>query len=344
MKVSEYIKDRWVTIGIACLVCLATSVFMIFMGIALPIAAVVEGMIVMGTAAAFFQDCSRKKRYYDGLLRAWDSLEEKSYLSEIVEPPDFYDGKIMYRIVRQSGKYLNDVIAGQQQEMMEYKEYVQTWVHEIKTPIAAQELIIENHKNPVTSSLEEEVLKIEGYVEQMLYYTKSGNLEADYLIQPVNLKTLVMNVIRKNKKMMVGAGILPRLENLEYEVLTDSKWLEFILGQIVMNAVKYCDSKKKPHVSFQAEEKEGMVLLTVADNGIGIPEEDLPKVFKKGFTGENGRKYKKSTGMGLYLCRKLCDKMQIPVEIQSRQGEGTALIFTLKKAHGMLGVSENSFL
>ena len=227
---------------------------------------------------------------------------------------------------------MNDRIAEKQQELIDYKEYVQTWVHEIKTPIAVQELLIENSRNPLTSSLEEETRKIEAYVEQMLYYAKSSSLEGDYIIQAVGLKTLVMDVIRKNKKMMVGAGVMPRLEQLDYEVLADPKWMEFILSQIVTNSVKYCDKSRKPYVSFEGKEEGRMVVLTVADNGIGIPTQDVSRVFQKGFTGENGRLFKQSTGMGLYLCRKLCDKMEISMELSSCQGEGTQIAFCFKRA------------
>ena len=334
MSIGEYIKDKWVSICIAVMTCILTAVFLIFMEVEIPAAVVVEVIFVSGVLIIFIYDCARKKQYYDELSETWDQLEEKSYLCEVIEPPRFYDGKLMYQIIRQSGKYLNDVIAAQQQEMMDYKEYVQTWAHEIKTPIAVQELIVENNRNPITSSLGEETRKIEAYVEQMLYYTKSGSLESDYIIQPVSLKKLATEVIRKNSKMMVGAGVMPKLENLEYEVLTDPKWMEFILSQMVMNSVKYSDSRKKPYVEFRAVEEERSIILTVSDNGIGIPKGDLSRVFRKGFTGENGRIYKKSTGMGLYLCKNLCEKMQVPLEISSVQGEGTKLSLRLKACEG----------
>lgn len=331
MSIGDYIKDKWVSICIAVMTCTFTTVFLVFMEVEIPVVTVVETVFILGTISLFLYDCVRKKQYYDELAETWNELEEKSYLCEIIEQPYFYDGRLMYQIIKQSGKYLNDVIAAQQQEMLDYKEYVQTWVHEIKTPIAVQELIIENNRNPVTSSLEEEAHKIEAYVEQMLYYTKSGSLESDYNIQPVSLKKMVMEVIRKNSKMMVGAGVMPKLENLEYEVLTDPKWMEFILGQIVMNSVKYCDPEKKAYVTFKAAEEDKSIILTVADNGIGIPRGDVSRVFRKGFTGENGRIYKKSTGMGLYLCKELCEKMQVEIQISSEQGEGTRLSLRMKR-------------
>ena len=333
MKFSEYVRDKWFAISAGFLTCFLAAQFLWIMGTDKLVITVVAVLYFLGLFCTACYDCFRKKQYYDLLESTWQELEEKSYLSEIIEEPDFYDGRLLYRIIKRNGKYLNDVIADQQLEMMEYKNYVQTWAHEIKTPIAVEHLIIDNYRGPLTSSLEEEVEKIESYVEQMLYYTKSGSLESDYIIQPASLKHMVMEVIRKNTKMMVAAGILPRLENLDHEILTDTKWMVFILGQIVTNAVKYSDSSKKSCIFFRAEETAGdMVEFTVEDNGIGIPACDLSRVFQKGFTGENGRVVQKSTGMGLYLCKKLCDKMDIPLAIRSKQGEGTKLIFQLKKS------------
>lgn len=338
MKFSEYVRDKWFAISTGFLTCFLAAQFLWIMGTDKLVITVVAVLYFLGLFCTACYDCFRKKQYYDHLESTWQELEEKSYLSEIIEEPDFYDGRLLYRIIKRNGKYLNDVIADQQLEMMEYKNYVQTWAHEIKTPIAVEHLIIDNHRGPLTSSLEEEVEKIESYVEQMLYYTKSGSLESDYIIQPASLKHMVMEVIRKNTKMMVAAGILPRLENLDHEILTDTKWMVFILGQIVTNAVKYSDSSKKSCIFFRAEETAGdMVEFTVEDNGIGIPACDLSRVFQKGFTGENGRVVQKSTGMGLYLCKKLCDKMDIPLAIRSKQGEGTKLIFQLKKSFSIPG-------
>lgn len=230
MKFSEYVRDKWFAISAGFLTCFLAAQFLWIMGTDKLVIAVVAVLYFLGLFCTACYDCFRKKQYYDHLESTWQELEEKSYLSEIIEEPDFYDGRLLYRIIKRNGKYLNDVIADQQLEMMEYKNYVQTWAHEIKTPIAVEHLIIDNHRGPLTSSLEEEVEKIESYVEQMLYYTKSGSLESDYIIQPASLKHMVMEVIRKNTKMMVAAGILPRLENLDHEILTDTKWMIFILG------------------------------------------------------------------------------------------------------------------
>ncbi|QNM05471.1 sensor histidine kinase [Qiania dongpingensis] len=332
MKISEYVRDKWAFIGTGVLLYAVAAWFLWMTGTELPVIIMTGILYFSGFAGIGAYDCMQKKRYYDKLNEAWEELEEKSYLTEIIKFPGFYDGKLMYEVIRKNEKYLNDIIADQQAEMMEYKKYVETWVHEIKTPIAVEHLIIENNKSPITSSLEEEVDKVEAYVEQLLYYTKSGSLEGDYMIQPVILKKLVSEAIRKNKKMMVAVGMIPKLENLEYEILTDTKWMGFILGQIITNSVKYSDSHKKPHITFEAAKSEKhMIEFSVWDNGIGIPEGDLSRVFLKGFTGENGRRVRHSTGMGLYLCKSLCDKMEIPLEIHSKCGEGTRINFLFKQ-------------
>lgn len=332
MKVSEYIRDKWAFIGTGVLLFIITSWFLWITGTKIPVIIMVGIIYCVVLISMFAQDCIRKKQYYDVLYKTLDELKDKCYLTELIERPGFYDGKLMYEVIKKNEKYLNDIIADQQEMISEYEKYVETWVHEIKTPIAVEHLMIENNKNSFTLSLEEEVDKIEAYVEQLLYYTKSGSLEKDYMIQPVSLKKLVSEAIRKNKKIMISCGVIPRLENLEYEVLADAKWMLFILGQVIMNSVKYYDRSKKPCIIFKAVPvMESMIEFTVADNGIGIPESDLSRVFQKGFTGENGRAVQCSTGMGLYLCNNLCEKMNIPLEIHSCQGEGTNISFLLKQ-------------
>lgn len=333
MKISEYIRDQWIAIWISALTAFFTGQFLFIMGTRLPVIIAVESLFLLGIFLCGAWDCFRKKRYYDQVERVWEQLEEKNYLSEILSIPSFYDGKLLYKILKRDEKFLNDIIARQQLEMIEYKDYIQTWSHEIKTPIAVERLIMENHKSPVMSSLEEEVGKIEAYVEQMLYYSKSGSLEADYLIQSVNLKHLIMGAVSKNRKMMVESSVLPKFGELDYEILTDIKWMDFIFGQLITNSVKYRDTGKKSWIYFSAREEDGgMLVVTVSDNGIGIPEQDVPRVFRKGFTGENGHTHQKSTGMGLYLCKNLCDKMDIRLEIASEWGKGSSFTFHMKRS------------
>lgn len=326
-------KDKWVVISIAVITGFAGGMFLKIMGTALPVIGIVTTGYLLGAVLAAAYDYVRKKEYYRELLSTVDELEEKTYLAELVEEPRFYEGKLMYHIVQVSGKYQNDVIADQKRELMEYQEYVQTWAHEIKTPIAVARLVAENNPGEVARSMEEEMEKVEDYVEQMLYYTKSSSLSEDYNIQPIVLKQLVVDAVKKNAKLMIGEGITPSFGDLNYMVLADSKWMSFVIGQVLSNAVKYHTTKGNPAIRLEAREEKDQIVFTISDNGIGISKADISRVFKKGFTGDNGRAYKKSTGMGLYLCKNLCGKMGIGLTLESEKEKGTKVTFTIPKSY-----------
>lgn len=263
------------------------------------------------------------------MMEGAENLEEICYLSEFLTEPYFQEGRILYEILRRDVKYMNDRIAGQQQE---YKAYVETWVHEIKTPVAVSRMIMENNRSDVTRSLSQEMDKVEGYIEQMLYYSKGSSLQEDYMIREVSLKEMVISAVKAHSKAMITEKVTPGFENLDHMVLTDPKWWEFILGQIISNGVKYHSKGQKPEIRFSAVREGSFILLSVSDNGIGMPAEDVVKVFRKGFTGSNGRKFARSTGMGLYLCDTLCRKLGTKISLTSKQGEGTKV--TLRLAAG----------
>lgn len=332
MKFTGYIKEKGLILFVMLLVLLVNGVFMAYLETAPTVILVVEVLFATGYAVVFAIDYIPKWKYYSELEETVGCLLEKTYLTEMIRPPYFYEGRIIHHILRSEEKYLNDIIAGQQTEMMEYYDYVQMWVHEIKTPVAAAKLIIENHKNDVTLSIEEEINKMEDYVEQMLYYAKSGSLAADYNIEAVSLKKVVAAVLKKNAKLITGRAVWPKLRNLDYEVWSDDKWLGFIIAQIVSNAVKYRAKDRDAELVFDAQKKDRQIVFTIRDNGIGIGQADLEHVFRKGYTGENGRAYKKSTGMGLYICGQLCEKMGIWIGIDSMEGEWTMVTLILQSA------------
>lgn len=331
MKFSQYIKDKWLLSCCSFFAICLCSVFLTAVEVEMPVIAAVDFLFICGTAVYLICDFIQRKQFYDQLKEAFQDLDEKSYLTSLIRRPSFFDGKVFYDILKEDEKYLNDKIAEQRQDVIEYKEYVQTWVHEIKTPIATAKLITENHREPITLSMEEEVDKIESLVEQMLYYTKSESVEEDYHIKSVALKEIISSVVKKNAKVMIEAKVIPKMLNLETQVLTDAKWTEFIISQLIENAVKYRAKGRDAYIKIAADTNAEDVKLTIADNGIGIPQADLSRVLKKGYTGENGRKYKKSTGMGLYLSKQLCDKMDIKMQLQSTEGEGTTITLTFKR-------------
>ena len=187
-------------------------------------------------------------------------------------------------------------------------------------------MVIENNKNQATKSINEELDKIENYVEQALYYAKSNTIEKDYYIKKCMLKEMVNESIKRNKNTLIQEKIRIDLHDLENQVNTDSKWINFILNQIIQNSIKYMKKETEKEIEIYSKKGIDKVILYIADNGIGIKEEEIKKVFDKGFTGTNGRmSNKKSTGIGLYLCKKLCDKLGINIAFESKENEGTTV-------------------
>ena len=185
-------------------------------------------------------------------------------------------------------------------------------------------MVIENNKNQATKSINEELDKFEIYVEQALYYAKSNTIEKDYYIKKCMLKEIVKESIKRNKNILIQEKIRIDLHDLENQVNTDSKWINFILNQIIQNSIKYMKKETEKEIEIYSKKGIDKVILYITDNGIGIKEEEIKKVFDKGFTGTNGRmSNKKSTGIGLYLCKKLCDKLGINIALESKENEGT---------------------
>ncbi len=189
-------------------------------------------------------------------------------------------------------------------------------------------MIIENNKNEVTKSIDEELQKIENYIEQALFYARSNTVEKDYYIKKIALKEIVNESIKKNKNILIQDKISINIHDLDLDVRTDSKWIVFILNQVIQNSVKYKSQDRNLQLEIYAKQEAENVILYIKDNGIGIKKEEITRVFEKGFTGTNGRLVgKKSTGIGLYLCKKLCNKLGIAIELSSVFGEGTQIRF-----------------
>lgn len=264
----------------------------------------------------------RKKIFYDNLLDNLSSMDQKYLLHEMINRPSFLEGEILYDAMYEVNKSMMEYLNIYKNHLDEFKEYMELWVHEIKIPISSCFLITHNHALESSKKLEEELARIEDFVEQILYYARSENVEKDYLVRSADLKTIVRNVVQKNKSRILYKHIKLDISVGEKKVRTDSKWLEFILHQILNNSIQYARGKDA-EIRIWTEKKEKQLLLHIKDNGFGIAKSDLPHVFEKGFTGKNGRTVSTSTGMGLYLVKKLAQKMNHKVLIDSVQGEYT---------------------
>ncbi|PFR46130.1 histidine kinase, partial [Bacillus thuringiensis] len=172
--------------------------------------------------------------------------------------------------------------------------------------------------------------RIEGFVEQVLYYSRSNNVNKDYIIKPINLDDVVRTVIKRNYRDFIHKRIKLDIKDINETVYSDRKWVEFIINQILGNSIKYSNNKEQM-IRIYSIKKTNSVILNIEDNGVGIVTQDINRVFEKGFTGENGRRFSKSTGMGLYLCEKLCSKLGMKISIESEVNKGTrvTLIFPL---------------
>ncbi|WP_434297044.1 sensor histidine kinase [Clostridium sporogenes] len=330
MSIGEFIKDKMVVI-----ICN----MLIFVVIAAIMAAIKVSLIIILSAFCIWflplvsymsLEFIKYKNYYDEVDSILENLDNKYLLPEIIREANFIEGEKLNSILKEISRDMHENVKYYKDMQEDYREYIETWVHEIKTPIASTKLIIENNRNEVTNKIDFQMDRIEGFVEQVLYYSRSNNVSKDYIIKQINLDLVVRNVIKRNYRDFIHKKIKLDIKDIDEIVHSDGKWIEFIINQIIVNSIKYSNSKE-PMISVYSTKKANSVMLTIEDNGAGIIDKDINRVFEKGFTGENGRKFSKSTGMGLYLCEKLCSKLGLKIIIVSEVNKGTkvTLIFPL---------------
>lgn len=288
---------------------------------------IIIGLYMISIIIEYF----KRKKFYDNLLKILEELDEKYLITEIIKTPNFLEGQIFKNSLEQIDKSMLENVNKYKYMTEDYKEYIKLWIHEIKIPIATSKMVIENNKNAITKSIDEELDKVENYIEQALFYARSNTVEKDYYIRKVVLKEIVNESIKKNKSSLIQEKISIDIHDLEIEVNTDNKWIVFILNQIIQNSIKY-RKKENSVMEIYANQGKENVILYIKDNGIGIKQGEITRVFEKGFTGTNGRlSNKKSTGIGLYLCKKLCNKLGIGIELNSVQNEGTEVKLVFPK-------------
>ena len=332
MNFKLFLKEKIVTILLLLFGIITIEIFLMAYNVGMFIKIYILFIIMVLYLVSITIEYFRKKKFYDNLLNMLEELEEKYLITEIIKTPSFLEGKILKSALEQIDKSMLENVNKYKYMTDDYKEYIELWIHEIKIPIAASKMVIENNKNIITKSIDEELDKVENYVEQALFYARSNTVEKDYYIKKVELKEIVNESIKKNKSSLIQEKISINIHDLNMEVNTDNKWVVFILNQIIQNSIKY-KKKEKSVIEIYAKQGKENVILSVKDNGIGIKKGEITRVFKKGFTGTNGRlSNKKSTGIGLYLCKKLCDKLGMAIELNSVQNEGTEVKLVFPKS------------
>lgn len=319
-----YLKNHLPVILLNLLGILALSLFLLATGntIQMVLFILADWLLVLAlylTAGYIYQ-----KKRLEKLLEMARQLKERYLLPEVMPAPDQAEEQVYYQLLKMAGKSMLERISEVERERGEYRAYIEQWVHEVKTPITALKLLCENNRSPFSRDVLVELENINRCAEQALYYARSEHTEKDYSIREMNLADVVHGAIADNKYLLRQCDMTITVDNLELVVYADDKWVRFILNQIISNAVKY-HSPQQPTLHIFAERLGDQVLLSIADNGIGIPESDLPRIFEKGFTGQNGRTIRSSTGIGLYLCKRLGDKLGIGLSASSAGSGGTTI-------------------
>ena len=278
----------------------------------------------------FYKYYKRHKLLHINREQFFDDAEQLPEHMDIIE----YDYQELAKELYQAKQ---ELISKNRIAKKELLDYYGMWVHQIKTPIAALGVLIQSgeeleevQESPkaqeLTRSMKMEVFRIEQYVDMVLTYLRMGSATSDYAFRICSLEEIVRQAVRKYSQMFIMTRTRLHLEIQDQKILTDEKWLTFVIEQILSNAVKYA---RGGEISIYTEDKT----LVIADDGIGIAEEDLPRIFEKGFTGYNGRANKKSTGIGLYLCKTIIDRLHHTIWIESKPEKGTKVYLNFDREH-----------
>ena len=322
MNRRRYWKNRipFLLTNLICMV--ALTVFLLVCDISISAVLLILVVWALVLLAGLLLTYWKRNRQMRQLLDMAGQLSERYLISEVMELPEQAEDQVYYRLLKMAGKSMLEQISEVKRERLEYKEYIEQWIHEIKTPITAMKLLCENHRTDWTKELLLELEKTNRFTEQALYFARSEYTEKDYSVREIALTQIVHQAIADNKYLLLQSGMRLEVEEIQDTVYSDEKWVRFILNQLIANAVKY--RAGQPVLRFSACRQQDQVVLMVEDNGIGISPADLPGIFEKGFTGQNGRIVHQSTGIGLYLCKRLCEKLGIGISANS-EGKGTTI-------------------
>lgn len=332
MKFSDYIRDNQITF----LICFAGSLFfaiiLFFLGIHFSEIVLLWICFACIVSLAIFGNFLKKQKRVQYLLETMDSLDQKYLIMEIADKPETEIEKIYFRLLKTALKSMTDDVSEIRRMNKEYKDFIEQWIHEIKVPITGIQLLCENNKTEIMRKIIAQTELIEQNMERILFYARLGSVEKDYLIKEISLKKCVLEVLSQNKQFLIQNRVCVHTDSIFDTVFSDSKWIGFIINQIILNSIKYC-SDKPPIIEIKSQDMGDYVTLFITDNGIGIRPSEVNRIFDKGFVGSNGRMGKKSTGIGLYLCDQLCLKLGIDIRVESELGCYTTILLQFPKSN-----------
>ena len=302
------------------------SLFLLLIGNSADSVLLIDSVWFLLLAAGLFIPYRQRKKQLDKWLQLAEQLQERYLLAEVLPASDRADDQVFFHLLKLAERSMLEQVSAARRQRQSYQNDIEKWVHEIKTPLTAIGLLCENNRSPFTRELLVETEKLNRLTEQILYLARSEHPEKDYTIREISLSAVLHQAIADNKYLLRQNHVTVQVPETAETIYSDDKWLRFILDQLIVNAVKY--RSETPMLRFAVRRQEHLVLLSVEDNGIGIAESDLPRIFEKGFTGQNGRSTANATGMGLYLCRQLCAKLDIGLSARRLpQGTGFDLAF-----------------
>ena len=331
MKFNSFLKDRLYSIVTALfsyfIILLVLLAFKSDKSIIIAITIILLVTYILLLLTDFF----RKQKFYTDLLTNIDNLDKAYLVLETLNRPEFYEGELLCQALYEIDKSMNENVRIEKEQLLDNKEYIEMWIHEVKRPLASLVLTLNNQKNILDRKTKNILKRLEDYVDQVLYYVRSENAEKDYFIKEVDLSKVIKNVGIKNMDDLLDNKVEFIVDKTNYKVFTDSKWLEFILNQIINNSIKYKRNIDNSYIKIYVKDNLDITVLIIEDNGIGIKSSDIRQVFDKTFTGTNGREKTTSTGMGLYIAKNLCKKLGHKIEIESKENEYTRVFITFAK-------------
>ena len=317
MTFFAYLKTKTRTLAaLAVCVALFATAFALYH---LPAAALLypTALCLLFGAGFLVFDYIRQKRQHDDFWRAFSPLTPPSapLAADSVQAKDYADAvAALYRALAESD-------AAATAKYAEMVDYYTVWAHQIKTPLAAMKLSLQNEDSALARQLSADLFRTEQYVEMVLAFLRLGADSTDYVLRPCRLDDVLKQSLRKFAPEFIGRKLSLSYEPTASTVVTDEKWFAFLFEQLLSNALKYT---REGGITVTAADN----MLTIADTGIGIAAADLPRVFDKGFTGYNGRDDKTASGLGLYLCKRVCDALNIRIALTSEAGSGTTVTLT----------------
>lgn len=331
MNLKRYIKDQLVKIILFAVFEIFVFLLLCIFNFGFQMALMITIMALVFFLTGFLWDYFRRMNFYRQLTDNTERMDKKYLVLETLKSPEFLEGEIVYSCMYDINKAMIERINEYEYGQQDFKDFIEMWVHEIKLPIASLTLMCHNDRENIDRKFLNQIERLDDYADKVLYYVRSENAEKDYSFGVTPLRSVINKAVMKNKNLILENDIEINVHNVDVSVNTDAKWLEFILNQIISNSIKY-KKEENSNIEIWAEsEKNDKVILKelhIKDNGIGIKKSDLGKVFDKSFTGANGRISAKSTGMGLYIAKNLCEKLGHKINIASKEGEYTEVIIT----------------